>query len=126
MRQPRFLLVPRSAGAQQRISSYPRLRCSTANRRSQDCIWGRGSSLMLIDRRTFIQSAACVAALLPLSSRAESQTQPSGGPTSQTAGSTVDRNSIVFKIEGWDLDSERPTENVTLIRINQTWRTAWR
>ena len=81
---------------------------------------------MLIDRRAFIQGAACVAALLPLSSRAQSQAQPIAGPTSQAAGGAVDRNSIVFEIEGWDLNSEGPTENVTSIRINQTWRTAWR
>lgn len=81
---------------------------------------------MLIDRRTFIQGAACVAALLPISSRAESQAQPTVGPTSQTAGGAVDLNSIIFKIEGWDLDSEEPADNVTLIRINQRWRTAWR
>jgi hypothetical protein len=79
---------------------------------------------MLIDRRAFIQGAACVAALLPLPSRAEPQ--PIAGPTSPAAGGTVERNSIVFKIEGWDLDSEGPTENVASIRINRTWRTAWR
>ena len=81
---------------------------------------------MLIDRRTFIQGAACVAALLPLSSGAESQAQPIVRPTSPTAAGPVDQNSIVFKIEGWDLDSEGAADSVTLIRINQTWRTAWR
>lgn len=79
---------------------------------------------MKIDRRTFIQSAAilttlpALAALLPLSSAAE---------TPVMTGTGTDGDQVVFKIDGWDhCGAKVSTENEVLIRINQSWRTAWR
>lgn len=78
---------------------------------------------MMVDRRTFIQgatllaTASALAAWLPRSS------------TTQTriAGSETDVNPVVFKIDGWDrCDAKGLTGNEVLIRINQSWRTAWR
>jgi hypothetical protein len=78
---------------------------------------------MRIDRRTFIQSAIlttlpALAALLPLSSAAET-------PPVTAAGKDGDH--VVFKIEGWDhCGAKISTEHEVLIRINQSWRPAWR
>lgn len=80
---------------------------------------------MLIDRRKFIQGAAATVSLLPLS--AESPAQPIEHSSSQTASGGADRNSIVFKIVGWDCwESKDRAENEVSIRISQSWRTAWR
>ena len=78
----------------------------------------------MIDRRTFIQRAAlfaitpAVAAPLPLLSTAR---------TPLTSGAGKYEDSVRFKIDGWDhRDAKIPTGNEALIRINQSWRTAWR
>ena len=85
---------------------------------------------MRIDRRVFIQGAALVAtapalpALLPISSTA--QVSPVASRSS-LAWDSSEATSIVFKIDGWDCnDSKGSTENELLVRINQSWRTAWR
>jgi hypothetical protein len=76
---------------------------------------------MRIDRRTFIQSAAilttlpALGVLLPLSLAAE------------TPPVTGDGVHVVFKIDGWDYCGAKiSTEHEVLIRISQSWRTAWR
>jgi hypothetical protein len=88
---------------------------------------------MMIDRRTFIQSAALfatapvIAAMLPLSSTAQSQISQLTGLAREMAKDAADRNSIVFKIDGWDVyDANGPVGNELLIKINQWWRTGWR
>jgi hypothetical protein len=71
---------------------------------------------MIIDRRKFIQGSALVASLAPQMQCVRSE---------ESADAAVE-SPVVFKIDGWNLDDERPEENEMLIRINQSWRTAWR
>jgi hypothetical protein len=90
---------------------------------------------MIMDRRTFIQGAAFVAATpaiaglfaLPLSVQSHPTEVPSQPP--QAAETRSDENSI-FKIYGWDDGGEialdRSSANTVLIRINQFWRISWR
>jgi hypothetical protein len=85
---------------------------------------------MRIDRRAFIQCAALVAttpafaARLPLSSTAQASPVPNRSPL---AWDSTEASSIVFKIAGWDCyDAKGSAEDEVLIRINQSWRTAWR
>ena len=85
---------------------------------------------MRIDRRAFIQCAAVVAttpafaALLPLSPTVQASPVPNRSPL---AWDSTEANSIVFKIAGWDCyDAKGSAEDEVLIRINQSWRTAWR
>ena len=101
---------------------------------------------MMIDRRAFLQGAALVvtppalAALFSFSSAARSRASrlPCALPPPM-AGAGTDVNAIVFKIDGWDrrddlaMDrssanpvTEGSTANEVWIRINQSWRTAWR
>jgi len=101
---------------------------------------------MMIDRRTFLQGAALVvtppalAALFSFSSTVQSRASrlPCALPP-PTAGSGTAVNAIVFKIGGWDRcgdfardrSSADPvtkdsTANEVWIRINQSWRSAWR
>ena len=64
------------------------------------------------------------------------------GPlTTELIAGGMDRNCVVFKIDGWDRCDEKaidgskaalsdsvtndPTDDRVLIRINQSWRTTW-
>jgi hypothetical protein len=82
---------------------------------------------MIIDRRSFIQgsafiaSASVLATLIPRSLAAQIQSVRS----EQSADAAVE-SPVVFRIDGWNLDAERSEGNDMLIRINQSWRTAWR
>jgi len=84
---------------------------------------------MRINRRAFIQGATLVAttsalaALLPLSPTKQASALAS---RSSLARDSTEVNSIVFKIDGWDSDAKDSNEHEVLIRINQSWRTAWR
>ena len=85
---------------------------------------------MTIDRRSFIQRTAllaaipALAALYPLASIAEAPLPPGLSPQ---AADTTDANFVVFKIDGWDpCDARVSSGNEALIRINQSWRAAWR
>jgi hypothetical protein len=85
---------------------------------------------MVIDRRSFIQRTAllaaipAIAALYPLSSMAEAPLPPGLSPQ---AADTTDANFVVFKIDGWDhCDGKVSNGNEVLIRINQSWRATWR
>jgi hypothetical protein len=85
---------------------------------------------MTIDRRTFIQRTALLAAiptlaaLYPLSSTAEARQPPVRSP--QAAG-TTDANPVVFKIDGWAHCAAKVSDgNEVLIWINQSWRASWR
>jgi hypothetical protein len=85
---------------------------------------------MMIDRRAFIQCAALVATiptvanLFRLSPTAQASPVPTASPA---ARNSTDSNSMVLKIDGWDLsDVKTSAENEVFIRINQSWRTAWR
>jgi hypothetical protein len=100
---------------------------------------------MTMHRRAFllataIVTAAPVFAKLPtLSSTGQSRGSQGAEPMkpdSREAGTSME--TVVFKIDGWDLRkdtgtyrsrtslADRVTSNEVLIRVNQTWRTAWR
>jgi hypothetical protein len=84
---------------------------------------------MIMDRRTFIQRAALVAAtpaiaaLFPLPSPAQSDLATSLSRLSRKARTGTDPNSIVFKIDGWDCGGDTTLDqssmNMVLIRINR-------
>jgi hypothetical protein len=104
---------------------------------------------MVIDRRTFILSTPLVATvpvfatLLSLSPTVplRSSALPGLSPLQLTTDKT-DTNCELFRIDGWDrcdasatagsttAASDRaildPTEGPVLIRINRSWRAAWR
>ena len=104
---------------------------------------------MTIDRRTFILrtalfgTAAAVANFLSMSSTVQALASPLPGPlTTELIAGGMDRNCVVFKIDGWDRCDEKaiddstaalsdsvtndPADDKVLIRINQSWRTTWR
>ena len=104
---------------------------------------------MIIGRRAFIQAAALIATtpalenLLSLSLTAQSDASllPSPLPQ-QLAADGTDMNCVIFKIHGWDLCEDAAVCGATMasadlvtndsaresvfIRINRSWRTAWR
>jgi hypothetical protein len=104
---------------------------------------------MMIGRRTFILgtssvvTAPALASLLSLPSTVQSHASPPPGPLPpQLARGGTDMNCVVFKIDGWDrcddvaicsstialadpMTNDPPGDQV-LIRISQSWRTAWR
>jgi hypothetical protein len=99
---------------------------------------------MIINRRNFVQSSACVvpaasgfANLLLLSPSAQTDRSLVAEPMAErnavveTAG-----NDVLFKIYGWDcshtigidqlqVDSKAVNDGPTVIRVMQSWRTAW-
>ena len=98
---------------------------------------------MVIDRRTFIQSAAFLSTGGVLFYSADvfanvSPTVRSG--SAQTKAETDAKR--VFKVDGWDRDDHRPLEHLNMsqsnstradfvgdevfIQVNRAWRTAWR
>jgi hypothetical protein len=91
------------------------------------------SSHMMMNRRIFVHSAALVGAapvvanLLLLSSRTKSheflQTEPILGQDTTVYSGT---NSGLFKIDGWDRGTGTSNDRQTVIRLTQSWRTAWR
>jgi hypothetical protein len=82
---------------------------------------------MMIDRRNFIYSFCVVAPGIVLLSRpAQSDALSLSDPSSPVRiQDAMNVNSIVFKIDGWDR-YDAVTDNQVLIKINQSWRTAWR
>ena len=103
---------------------------------------------MIIDRRNFIQSAACVVAAAPIFANqlllpplAQSNTFPLLEPTiERKAAVQTTANIPLFKIHGWDCghdigaEQSQPTAYISeavnddraVIRVMQSWRTAWR
>lgn len=103
---------------------------------------------MMIDRRTFIvrtaigAAAAAVASFLSLSSTPQAHASLADPSRTELVAGGMDRNSVVFKIDGWDRRDETaidgskiasadsaincPTGDHVLIKINQSWRTTWR
>lgn len=87
---------------------------------------------MRIGRRGFIQGTAWIAAapafagLVAFSLVEQSPASAPPRPSEPRAlGGGTDRNCVIFKIEGWDRCDDRAGDQV-LIRINQSWKTAWR
>lgn len=82
---------------------------------------------MMLNRRIFIQGAlGGVPALAALLSSKPLQASQASPPPAQVSGGGTDPNQIVFKIDGWDRWDTAATDNQVSIRINQSWRTAWR
>lgn len=98
---------------------------------------------MVLDRRTFIQSAAVLstAALFFYSADVLACGSPTlGYSASQTAAEPDTKR--VFKVDGWDRRDHTPAEYLKMsqsnptrpdfagdevfIQINRAWRTAWR
>jgi hypothetical protein len=82
---------------------------------------------MIIDRRTFIQGSTLVASTSVLATLLPRTlaTQPQPVQREQALNETA-RSPVVFKVDGWSPNSERPEDNEVLIRLNQSWRAAWR
>jgi|SRR5271168_584838 len=101
---------------------------------------------MMINRRIFVQCAALASAtpvlanLLSLTSEAQSREFPESGPIlGQHTTVYSDTNSALFKIDGWDWNDIRgdrtqsvvhvsgtSNDSQAVIRLTQSWRTAWR
>jgi hypothetical protein len=102
---------------------------------------------MIINRRNFVQGATClagapaIASFLLLSPSAQLHAPVAAEPTPQpdAAGQTPANNPL-FKIHGWDCPhnigvdqsqstaciSEAVRDDRAVIRVMQSWRTAWR
>jgi hypothetical protein len=80
---------------------------------------------MMIDRRTFIVQGATLLAIAPAFGGMLPRSSMAETPSITKAG--ADENSTVFKIHGWDAwDAESSNGNEVWLRINQSWRAAWR
>jgi hypothetical protein len=80
---------------------------------------------MMIDRKTFIIQGATLLAAAP--GLAVLLPCPSIPQTAVMTRAGADENSIQFKIDGWDAcDAEASNGNEVWLRINQSWRAAWR
>jgi hypothetical protein len=80
---------------------------------------------MMIDRRTFIIQGATLLAAAP--ALAVSLPGSSTAQTPLVTGAGAEENSILFKIDGWDhCEAEVSNGNEVWLRINQSWRAAWR
>jgi hypothetical protein len=80
-----------------------------------------------MNRRTFIQSAAIIAAGDLLSIPSKSQPDSSADKDSVPGGTAIGEIEAtqVMKIYGWDEPGDPPGDEV-FIRVNHSWRTAWR
>jgi hypothetical protein len=102
---------------------------------------------MTFNRRNFVQGATCLAAaptfanLFFLSSSEQSNTPVAAEPTpARDAAVQTTANIPLFKIHGWDFgrdigaDQSQLTAHISkpvnddraVIRVMQSWRTAWR
>jgi len=102
---------------------------------------------MTINRRNFVQGATCLAAaptfanFLSLSSSEQANTAVADErPPARDATDQTTANIPLFKIHGWDCgrdigaDQSQPTAHISeavnedraVIRVMQSWRTAWR
>ena len=80
---------------------------------------------MMIDRRTFILQGATLLATAP--ALAGVLPRSSTTQTPLMTGARADANPVLFKIDGWDhCDAKASNGNEVWIRINQSWRSAWR
>jgi hypothetical protein len=79
----------------------------------------------MIDRRTFIIHGATLLAAAP--ALAVLPPGPSIAQTPLMTRAGAEGNPFLFKIDGWDAcDAEVSNENEVWLRINQSWRAAWR
>jgi hypothetical protein len=103
---------------------------------------------MMINRRIFVQGAALVgttpvlANLLLLASETQSREFPKSEPISELRTAVHSAtNCALFKIDGWNCNdigvdrtqlesvdrvSDTSNDSQTVIRLTQSWRTAWR
>jgi hypothetical protein len=69
----------------------------------------------MIDRRRFMSGTALVAVVPTLS------LLPVALPTP-----AAETNRLVMKIDGWSTPGQRGTDEEVWIRVDRSWRTAWR
>lgn len=83
----------------------------------------------MINRRSFLQLSiltASIPAILAVEAVYVAEPALSASPSRPTR-EPDDAHAVVFDIEGWDVvDSANPDETSLSIRLNQSWRTAWR
>jgi hypothetical protein len=80
---------------------------------------------MMIDRRAFIINGATLLAAAP--ALAVLLPGPSIAQTPLLTRAGADENSVLFKIDGWDAyGAEASNGNEVWLRIDQSWRAAWR
>jgi hypothetical protein len=80
---------------------------------------------MMIDRRTFMIQGATLLATAPALAVVLPHSPTAPTPLITRAG--ADENAILFRIDGWDsCDGEVSNGNELWLRINRSWRTAWR
>ena len=70
---------------------------------------------MMIDRRKFVSGTTLVAVVPTLS------LLPVALPTP-----AAETNRLVMKIVGWSTPCQRGTDEEVWIRVDRSWRTAWR
>jgi len=82
---------------------------------------------MVIDRRSFIRLFGwATPAIVLLSRPTQADVTLSERSVQAPVPDAPDVNAIVFRIDGWDCYDDVATDNQWLIRINQSWRAAWR
>ena len=82
---------------------------------------------MIINRRIFIQTALVGAPALKARTAWKPLPPCHALPSSaQVGGHGTDPNQVVFRIDGWDCCDDIAAKDQVSIRINQSWRTAWR
>ena len=75
---------------------------------------------MMIDRRAFVAGTALVA-VAPTLGLLPTQAGPSvAAPSAATAAR------IVFMIEGWSAQDDSTKDDQLWVRVDRSWRTAWR
>lgn len=87
----------------------------------------------MIDRRVFIQrtflaaTTQVVVAFLPVAAALPASSRPDSLSTPERRHVT-NEDLVLFKIYGWgdEPEAEGANENELFIRMNQSWRTAWR
>lgn len=88
---------------------------------------------MMMDRRTFILRTTLVGTapafanllLLPPAAQSRAALQRGALPP-QPGRDGTNSNQTVFVIDGWDCCDKTVSDNQVSIKINQSWRTAWR
>ena len=86
----------------------------------------------MIDRRVFLQrtflaaTTQVVGAFLPVAGALPASSRPDSLSTPELRH-VANKDLVLFKIDGWDeVDAQGANGNELLIRMNQSWRTAWR
>ena len=73
---------------------------------------------MIVDRRAFIAGTALVVVAPAIGLLPAPAASPA--PTAPTIGRPV------FMIEGWSAQDDSPKDDQLWVRVDRSWRTAWR